>query len=57
MVKNFDAVKEQLLFDIKGVVEMEEIPPELIFNWDQTGINIVPGSSWTIELKGKNTLK
>ena len=40
MVKNFDEVKKH--FDIKGVVEMEEIPPELIFNWDQMGINIVP---------------
>ncbi len=42
-------MKEQFLF---GVVEMEEIPPELIFNWDQTAISIVPGSSWTMELKG-----
>ena len=30
---------------------MEDIPCELIFNWDHTGISIVPGSSWTIELK------
>ena len=51
MVKNFDEVKEQFLFDIKGVVQMKEIPPELIFNWDRTGISIVPGSSWTMEIK------
>ena len=31
-------MKEQFLFDIKVVVEMEEIPLELIINWNQTGI-------------------
>ena len=51
-VENFEAVKEQFLLDIKAVVEMEAVPPELIFNWDQTGISIVPGSSWTMEVKG-----
>ena len=49
---NFDELKEQFLYDIKVVVEMEEIPFDLIFNWDQTAISIVPGSSWTMEEKG-----
>ena len=31
---------------------MEEIPYDLIFNWDQTGLNIVPGSVWTLDRKG-----
>ena len=31
---------------------MEDVPPELMFNWDQTGISIVPGSTLTMELKG-----
>ena len=31
---------------------MKEIPPELIFNWDQTGIHLVPAASWTTELIG-----
>ena len=47
--KNFEDLKEQFLIDIKVVVDMEDVPPELVFNWDQTGISIVPGSSWTIE--------
>ena len=52
-VNDFDRIKEQqFLFDIQTAVEMEDIPPELVFNWDQTGISIVPGSSWTMELKG-----
>ena len=28
---------------------MEEIPAELILNWDQTGIRLVPASSSTME--------
>ena len=31
---------------------MMEIPPELVINWDQMGIKIVPVSSWTMEKKG-----
>ena len=31
---------------------MEEIPPELILNWDQTGIMIVPFTSWTMDERG-----
>ena len=41
-VANFEAVKEQFLFDVKAVVEMEDIPPELVFNWDQTAIILYP---------------
>lgn len=35
-----------------AVIEMEEIPHSLVFNWDQTAISIVPGSTWTMEIKG-----
>ena len=31
---------------------MDEIPPQLIINWDHTGINYVPVSSWTMETAG-----
>lgn len=33
-------------------VALEEIPPELVLNWDQTGLKIVPSSSWTMERCG-----
>ena len=39
-VENFEAVKEQFILDNRAVVEMEDIPPELVFNWDETGISI-----------------
>ena len=47
----FDELKEQYVLDIKAVVEMEKVPSEIVFNWDYTGINIVPGSQWTMERK------
>ena len=31
---------------------MEEIIPELILNWDQTGIHLVPASAWTMDKMG-----
>jgi len=31
---------------------MDEIPHQLIINWDHTGINYVPVSSWTMETPG-----
>lgn len=56
-VEHFEALKEQFLLDIRAVKEMEEVPPELIFNWDHTGISIVPGSKWTMELKGSKRVE
>ena len=38
----FEALKQGFLLDIKNIVSLEEIPPDLIINWDQTGINYVP---------------
>ena len=37
-VENFATKKKEFLDDLVTTVEMEEIPPELILNWDQTGI-------------------
>ena len=31
---------------------MNEVPKELIINWDQTGLSIVPTSDWTMEKWG-----
>ncbi len=40
---NFEELKEQYLLDIKACVEMDEVPDELIINWDQTGIQYLHG--------------
>ena len=42
---------------MKAITEMEDIPPQLIFNWDQTGISVVPGSSWTMDEKGSKQVE
>ena len=46
-------MKLQFLRDVIDIVKMEEIPPSLIFNWDQTGLHlhVVPSSSWTMARK------
>ena len=48
---NFKEAKQKFLSDIVETVEFEEIPGNLIFNWDQTGINLVLSSLWTMEEK------
>ena len=51
-VEKFDGLKEGFFLDIKNIVTFDDIPPELIVNWDQTGINYVPVGSWTMEVEG-----
>ena len=39
----FKELQKQYLSDIRSVVVMEDIPPDLIINWDQTVVKYVPG--------------
>ena len=54
---DFEDVKKRFLDEICQVVEMEEIPPELMLNWDQTGINLVPASGWMTEQQGSRRVQ
>ena len=36
---------------------MEEISAELVINIDQTGLNIVPVSDWTMEVEGSKRVE
>ena len=38
-------------------MEMEEIPHDLIINWDQNGINYVPVSQWTMAKEGSKRVE
>ena len=41
-----------------SVVTMEEIRlVELILNWDQTGIHLVPASGWTMDWEGSKRVE
>ena len=51
-VANFSEVKKLFLADLVATVTMEEIPAQLILNWDQTGIKMVSSSTWTMDKRG-----
>ena len=50
--ENFETLKKQYLADIRTKVYMEDVPADLIINWDHTGLKYVPVSNWTMEHKG-----
>ena len=55
--ENFLQQKRQFLADLVAIVEMEEIPGELILNWDQTGIKMVPSNGYTMEQEGEKQVE
>lgn len=38
--ENFEALKKQYLADIQTKVYMDDIPTDLIINWDHTGATV-----------------
>ena len=51
-VEAFETIKATFLDDVYATVVMEDIPQELIINWDRTGLHYVPVSSWTMDKEG-----
>ncbi len=39
LVEEFEALKTQFVFDIDVISQMDEVPTDLVINWDHTGIN------------------
>ena len=54
---DFAQLKKSFRADVVATATMEEIPAKFILNWDQTGIKIVPSSTWTMERKGANRVE
>ena len=52
MCGEFLCTETSFLDNVATTVEIEEIPPEMILNWDQTGIKLVPSTSWSMEQRG-----
>ena len=50
---DFDEIKKNYLQKIENIVITDEIPDNMVINWDQTACNLVPGGNWTMEKKGK----
>lgn len=55
-VSDFEERKECFLADITAEVMMNEIPDELIINWDQTPLHIVPTGDWTMHKSGEKII-
>ena len=53
----FELAKKRYLKQIKRAVTDAKIPPPLIINWDQTGVNVVPASQWTQEEQGSSRIE
>lgn len=56
-MQDFWGIKAQFLTDIKAVVTLEDIPDQLILNWDHTGVKIVPTSFRMMEEKWKKKVE
>ena len=54
---DFEEKKAEFLDAVAEAVVMEEIPAELVLNWDQTGIKLVPSSVWTMERQGEKRVE
>ena len=54
---NFEELKSQYLMDIMAVVTMEDVPAEMIVNWDQTAIKYIPVSNWTMAKEGSKRVE
>ena len=51
---DFTNIREKFYERIEEVIREYNIPPEMIVNIDQTGIQLVPVSDWTMEERGSN---
>eukprot|EP00058_Branchiostoma_floridae_P006720 XP_002592208.1 hypothetical protein BRAFLDRAFT_84636 [Branchiostoma floridae] len=49
---DFDESRATFLTRVSETVAELEIPEEMVINWDQTGVNIVPVGDWTLEEAG-----
>ena len=49
---DFPEIKLAFLKRVADCVQQHKIPPELVLNWDQTGVKFVPTSEWTLAEQG-----
>ena len=53
---DFDKVNMEYLQKIKQMVFDNGIVPQMVLNWDQTALQLVPFSEWTMDQQGTNTI-
>ena len=42
-------IKQNFVFKFLDVVSKHQIPADMVVNWDQTGVRMVPSGNWTME--------
>ena len=50
-------VKHTYLSQVSGMVNVHKIPSELVINWDQAGVNLIPSQNWTMEQQGSSRVE
>lgn len=53
---HFAEMQEIFLADLKAQVLMNDIPDELIINWDHTSVPVVPTGEWTTRHAGEKII-
>jgi len=56
-VADFEHLKQEFLKSPVETVQMEDIPAELLLNWDQTKIKMVSSSTWTMDQQEKKRVE
>ena len=52
----FEELQQVFLADIQAEVVINEIPEDLIFNWDQTALHLVATGQWTMHRSGEKVI-
>ena len=55
--EDFEKLKSTFLQEVSVLVSMEEIQPDMILNWDQSGIKVLPSTNWTLEKRGSKRIE
>ena len=53
---DFEKVKSDFLERVKKAVLENQIFPQMVINWDQTAVRLVPYSDWMMEEQGSNKI-
>ena len=53
LASSLDVEEARFLSELMEAVELHEVPPDLIFNWDQTWILLVPSAQFTMDKTGR----
>ena len=54
---NFEACKSQFVFDVQCIIELGEIPRDLVISWDHTGIHYIGVGSGTVAKEGSKRVE